>query len=119
MSNPQLDMEQLEQAHAILHSVRAQLDEASGGDPKLRFALSRKVQKELSYDERSKPAHRNKIKRERRIEQANLCPICDLELPEKYAVLDRFEAWKGYTFENTQLIHADCDFKQQQSKGYK
>ena len=118
MTNPKLDAAQLALVRDILESVRTQLNAASAGDEQLLFALRRKVQKELGYDERNKPAHRNKIKRERRLAQDNRCPLCNEALPEKYAVLDRFEAWKGYTFENTQLIHAECDFRRQQSKGY-
>jgi len=32
--------------------------------------------------------------------------------------LDRLVASKGYTKENTRLIHQECDVKQQREKGY-
>ena len=118
MPNPTLSADQLALAHQILSEVRADLSAASNGDPLVLFALRRKVQKELMYDERGKPAHRNKIKTLKRIEQNELCPICDRPLPAKNAVLDRYEAWKGYTVENARLIHSECDQAAQAAKGY-
>lgn len=118
MPNPRLTAEQLAQAHAILGMVREQLNLASGANPALLFALRRKVQKELMHDERGTPAHRNKIKKLKRAEQGDLCPLCGETLPAKNAVLDRFEAVEGYTVENTRLIHPDCDIRVQAEKGY-
>jgi DNA repair exonuclease SbcCD ATPase subunit len=118
MPNPLLTPTQLLQAQRILADVRHRLSEASAGDAELLFALRRKVQKELIYDERNKPAHRNRIKRLKRIEQDGRCPVCGDSLPEKYAVLDRFEAVKGYTIQNTRLIHQKCDTRLQAEKGY-
>ena len=118
MPNPLLTPNQLLQAQQILSDVRHLLSVASAGDPELLFALRRKVQKELMHDERNKPAHRNRIKRLKRIEQHGCCPVCGGELPEKYAVLDRFNALEGYTVENTRLIHQECDTRLQAEKGY-
>jgi hypothetical protein len=39
-------------------------------------------------------------------------------LPERYCVLDRAAAAKGYTPENTRLICQACDVKSQASRGY-
>jgi hypothetical protein len=118
MPNPRLTVEQLDTARAILGEVRERISVASGGDPTLRFALRRKIQKELMHDERGTPAHRNKIKAIKRSEQRNLCPLCEEMLPEKGAVLDRFEAVAGYTVENSRLIHQHCDLKVQAARGY-
>jgi DNA repair exonuclease SbcCD ATPase subunit len=118
MPNPLLTPNQLLQPQQILNEVRRLLSEASASDPELLFALRRKVQKELMHDERNKPAHRNRIKRLKRIEQDGCCPVCGGELPAKYAVLDRFEAVKGYTVENTRLIHQKCDTRLKAENGY-
>ncbi|HEX6375106.1 MAG TPA: hypothetical protein VFZ91_05245 [Allosphingosinicella sp.] len=118
MPNPLLTPEQLLQAQQILADVRHRLMEASTGNPEILFALRRKVQKELMHNERDKPAHRNKIKRLKRVEQDGCCPLCGDALPEKYAVLDRFDAVKGYTVENTRLIHQKCDARVQAERGY-
>src|SRR5690606_25025491 len=59
--------------------------------------------------ERGKPMHRRRLKRQKLLEQQGICPVCRKPLPESYAVLDRIEAMAGYTAENTQLIHQECD----------
>jgi hypothetical protein len=117
--NRTLNPKELVKASALLDEVRLKLKKLSSGDPELLFAYRRKVMKELSYDERSKPAVRNKVKRLKRLEQGGLCVICRLELPEKYAVLDRLVASAGYTAANTRLIHQDCDTKTQVERAYK
>ncbi|MBK8097616.1 MAG: hypothetical protein IPK26_10940 [Planctomycetes bacterium] len=63
MANRRLSATELEQANAILELVRAQLDSVSGGDDALRWALRRKLYKELTYDERGKPMHRRRLKK--------------------------------------------------------
>jgi hypothetical protein len=118
MPNPRLTPEQLEVAHGILAEVRGRIDAASSGNADLRFAIRRKIQKELMHDERGTPAHRNKIKALKRSEQENICPLCQESLPEKGAVLDRAEAVRGYTVENTRLIHQQCDLAVQAARGY-
>lgn len=82
------------------------------------FAYRRKIFKELTYDERSKPIVRRKLKNEKWKEQRGLCAICGKELPEAYTVLDRLSAAEGYTKKNTRLIHQECDVAHQASKGY-
>ena len=72
----------------------------------------------LTHDERGTAAQRNKIKRLKRAEQNDLCPICSKKLPLKYAELDRFSASAGYTMENTRLVHHDCHIKDQKQKAY-
>ncbi len=118
MPNRRLTPEELLKARALLDSIRAQLQALSGGDPDLLFAYRRKVYKELTYDERDKPMVRRQLKALKRGEQKSLCAACQEPLPEKYCVLDRFDAAKGYTAENTRLICQACDIKAQAAKGY-
>ena len=103
----------------LIAEVREKLTRLAKGDAELHWALRRKLSKELTYDERSKPGERAKLKAFLRGAQSNKCPACSKTLPEKYAVLDRREAMKGYTAENTRLICPKCDAKLQQQRGYK
>ena len=96
-------------ANQLLRSIRLRLEKLSAGDRKLLWAYRRKVSKELTYDERGKPMHRRRLKILKRLEQSGKCPICRKPLPERYAVLDRFNAMLGYTAKNTRLIHQECD----------
>ena len=98
--------------------VRESLQQLSSGDAELLWALRRKLTKGLSYDERGKPMHRKVLKAQKRGEQRNLCARCSSELPEKNAVLDRIEAMKGYTRENTRLLCPACDVAVQEERGY-
>lgn len=119
MANRFLNDAELEQANELLNEIRARLAKLSRADPELLFAYRRKIAKELGYDERSKPPVRRKLKALKRQRQSNLCPLCRKELPDRYAVLDRFVASKGYTEDNTRLICRDCDSKTQAERGYK
>jgi len=118
MANRQLTPEELESANTLLAEIRQKLVALSRGDKDLLFAYRRKIYKELTYDERSKPMVRRKLKEQKWKEQRGLCALCGKELPEKYTVLDRFNAADGYTKENTRLIHQECDVDYQASKGY-
>ena len=118
-ANPRLTAEQiLAIFNPFLREIRERLIALSNGDDSLLFALRRKLYKEMSYDERNKPMHRKMLKMKKHIQQNGICPLCGEKLPEKYAVLDRLQAIKGYTEENTRLIHADCDYKNQTDKNY-
>lgn len=118
MPNRQLTSEELGRANDLLAEVRSRLETLAGGDKELIFAYRRKVFKELTYDERDKPAARRKLKDQKWKEQRGLCAICGEPLPEKYSILDRFNAVEGYTKENTQLICQACDIAKQASKRY-
>ena len=118
MANRQLSAEELAQANALLSEIRAKLETLSRGDNDLLFAYRRKVFKELTYDERSKPMVRRNLKDQKWKEQRGLCAICSKELPERYTVLDRLNAADGYTKENTRLVHQKCDEKHQEETGY-
>jgi len=99
--------------------VREKLVHLARGDNELHWALRRKLAKELTYDERSRPGDRVKLKAFKRGQQDNRCALCSCDLPEKYAILDRVEAMKGYTPENTRLICRECDERVQKERGYK
>ena len=118
MPNRMLTSDELDLANKLLEDIRQRLEKLANGNAELLFAYRRKIAKELGYDERGTPAHRNKLKALKRGEQKNLCTICSEPLPDKNAVLDRFDAATGYTPENTRLIHAECDRKEQESRGY-
>lgn len=119
MPNRQLTADERERVFApLLQSVRSRLDELSGGDPELRFALNRKLFKDLSYDERGTPMHRRALKRQKHRLQSGLCTECRECLPEKDAVLDRLAAMAGYTLENTRLICGPCDKQIQERRRY-
>ena len=93
--NRNLKPDELAAANALLDEIRSRLDSLAGGDAELRFAYNRKLFKELSYDERSRPMVRRKLKIDKRAEQGGNGAICHRPLPEKYAVLDRLSAPAG------------------------
>lgn len=98
MPNRQLTPEELKALFSpLLDDVRGKLKSLSGGNAGLLFALWRKLAKELSYDERSKPMQRKVLKAAKCAEKLGKCANCggDLEKLEKNAVLDRTEATKG------------------------
>lgn len=118
MANRILTKDELGKAAEFLIEINARLAALSGGDPDLLFAFRRKIAKQLTYGERSGPMARRKLKAQKRKEQNDCCAMCKRPLPEKYAVLDRFEAAKGYNAENTRLICEPCDRKTQAERGY-
>jgi hypothetical protein len=118
MPNRKLTANELVEANALLDEVRKRLIDLAAGDADLHFAFRRKIYKELTYDERDKPMVRRKLKADKRREQNGNCPLCNKPLPDKYCVLDRFDAAAGYIAENTRLICKECDTKTQVERGY-
>lgn len=118
MANRTLNNSELKIANELLENIRQGLATVSDGDGSLLWALRRKIYKELTYDERGKPVVRRKLKESKWKSQRGVCPTCNGPLPEKYCVLDRLEAMKGYTPENTRLICSTCDTRLQTQKGY-
>ena len=118
MPNRILTPPELAQANKLLDRLREEIALVAGGDAELLFAFRRKIAKELTYDERSKPMDRRKLKIEKRVEQNGLCAICQNLLLPSYNVLDRCRAADGYTAANTRLICETCDRKVQASRGY-
>lgn len=118
MPNRNLSLEELELARGLLKDIRERLATLVDGDDELLFAYRRKIAKELAYDERSGPMARRKLKARKRKEQEGRCARCREPLPEKYTVLDRIAASKGYTAENTRLICEKCDREVQNQRRY-
>lgn len=118
MANRILSNSELMLAKQLLEEIRLRLEALSGGDPELLFAYRRKVAKQLVYDERSGPMVRRRLKVEKRKQQGGLCACCQIELPDKYTVLDRFVASKGYVADNTRLVCEACDRKIQAERRY-
>jgi hypothetical protein len=104
----------------VLANVRAELETQADGDAIRLHALRRRVVKYLGYDEKSTPGERRALKKRKLAEQAGLCFLCGEALPTDgyYAVLDRRVAHLGYTDENVNLIHAHCDYANQEQKGF-
>ena len=119
MWNRNLTLSELETLfRPLMAEVREKLTRLAKGDAELHWALRRKLSKELTYDERSTPMERRALKAFKRGQQGNKCAICDSELPERNAVLDRLEAMKGYTRENTRLLCRTCDQVAQERRGF-
>jgi hypothetical protein len=108
----------------ILREVRQRITETGEGDPVFTFALRRYVYKNLSYDERGTPAQRTKLKLEKLIEQGGECVYSECKMPDRKITkadepeLDRIDQVKGYTSENTVLMHHACHRASQDKKGY-
>ena len=79
--------------------------------------ISRKIIKELGYDERGKPVARAKLKALKWGLQNGECAHCGEEMPLKYSERDRDEAAAGYTVDNTELVPAKC-YQERQAQGY-
>jgi hypothetical protein len=121
MTTRKLTDEEREKANALLHTIRQNLDELSGGDRTLRFAFNRKISKELQYDERGTPVERRVLKGQKFGEQGGICPVCNdaLEPRGRNAELDRLEAMDGYTAANTRLVHHQCHRESQEEREFK
>ena len=119
MPNPQLSKEQREQIFTpFFERIKVDLDQLSHGDPRLLWALRRKLAKELTYLERSTPTARNKLKAQKWTEQGGICALCHEQMVLNGSELDRTEAFLGYISSNVRLVHHDCHIKDQASKGY-
>ena len=106
--------------NSLLEEVRRSIERLSGNDSDLQFAIRRKIAKELSYDERGKPAQRKKLKLRMLRLQNGLCAKCGKPLPllARGAVLDRQNAMAGYAAENVKLICRSCDDELQESRSF-
>lgn len=118
MPNRRLSPTELKTANSLLEEFRAKISATASGDEALLWALRRKIFKELMHDERGKPMARRALKETKRKAQGGLCVVCQGPLPEKNSVLDRLEAMKGYTVENTRLLCPPCDTRLQAEKVY-
>ena len=120
MPTRKLTEPELRIANSLLKEVRESIERLSGDDLDLRFALRRKIAKELTYDERGKPMQRKKLKLKMLRVQDGKCAVCGKVLPllARGAVLDRQNTMAGYTVENVKLICRDCDEKLQEKRGF-
>ncbi len=120
MPTRKLNDEELKMTNALLEEVRHSIERLSGNDLDLRFAIRRKVAKELSYDERGKPAQRKKLRLKLLRLQKGLCARCGKPLPllARGAILDRRDAMAGYAVENVTLICRLCDDELQESRRF-
>jgi len=118
MPNRQLNSEERTRANQLLVQVREQLKELSNGDTSLEWALRRYVYIRLQHDERGNPMERRTLKAKLMIRQQGICAVCSGPLPKKGAVLDRLEAMKGYTEDNTRLLCPSCDRAVQEQRHY-
>ncbi len=115
---------ELQIARDILDQARQRIAEAAKGDPVLTFAMRRYVYKYLGYDERGTPAQRTKLKLQKLLEQDGKCAYPDCPFRDRKMTkadepeLDRIDPVKGYTPENTVLVHHDCHRLSQDAKGY-
>lgn len=117
-AHPKLDADQLLQARAILQEIQGRIQALSNGDPDTAFAFRRKIAKELTYLERSKPPKRKRLKARLWKAQNGRCAECGKEMEAKGSILDRKVAKLGYTEANVELVHRDCDEKRQAAKKY-
>jgi 5-methylcytosine-specific restriction endonuclease McrA len=118
MANRRLTDAERELLAPLLDEVRQRLRQLASGDEELHWAFRRRLFNQLQYDERLKPPYRAALKQKKRTAQKGLCNVCGTPLPDSYAILDRLEAMKGYTPENTQLLCARCDSDKQRKLGY-
>jgi hypothetical protein len=117
-TNRTLDEAELETARTLLDDIRARIDTAAKGDARLRFALNRKIYKELSYDERGKPNARQSLKARMQKAQDGKCAKCGEALPESDTVLDRLSAEQGYVEGNVRVLCRPCDLAIQRERGF-
>lgn len=124
MSNGPMSIDQLATAREILVEIRRRIADAAGADQRFAFALRRYVFKNLSYDERDTPARRTKLKLQKLIDQGGICAYSACPTPrlkmtkEQEPELDRVDAIKGYTPENTVLMHHACHRFSQREKRF-
>jgi hypothetical protein len=121
MPTRKLTGDELGRTNSLLEEVRLKIQSLSGNDSNLQFAIRRKIAKELSYDERGKPAQRKKLKLRMLRLQNGFCADCGEALPllARGAVLDRQNAMAGYTVENVKLICRKCDDKLQENRNFR
>ena len=107
-----------ESAKEVLDSVRQQIATAASGDARLLWAVRRYVYIRLQHDERGNPAQRRTLKLKKWVAQKGKCAMCDGDLPDRGAELDRLDTMKSYTMDNTRLVCHDCHRADQEKKGF-
>lgn len=119
MAGPRLTDEERAKLFApLLKRVVAELQRVSGNDPRLLWALRRKLAKELTYLERSTPMKRKILKELVWRKQKGKCTICTRKMPLKNSELDRKDTMVGYVESNVRLVHHECHIEDQARKCY-
>ena len=77
MPNRQLTSEEVVIANQLLDDIWARIKSLAGDDVALAWALRRKVQKELVYNERGKPMNRKILKLKLRTKRGGKCAVCN------------------------------------------
>jgi hypothetical protein len=103
----------------LVQETKRRMDDLSGGDPELLWALRRKLTKELVYEEGGMPVQRKVLKAQKWGEQGGKCAVCQSGLPTRGVVLDRVVTMLGNTVENTRLLCPACDAAEQAKRGYR
>ena len=117
-TNRQLTDEERSHAKTILEKVRQEIAKTANSDEQLAWAIRRYVYIRLQHDERGKPMQRKILKLKKMAFQNGKCALCGKDLPERGAELDRHDAMKGYTIENTRLLCHSCHREDQAEKGF-
>lgn len=117
-TNRQLSDQEREVAKDLLLQLRKGMTIAAKEDREYAWALRRYIYTRLIHDERGNPTERKKLKFKKMVEQEAKCAECGEKLPEKGSELDRFDAMKGYTSENTRLVCHSCHRSMQAKKGF-
>jgi hypothetical protein len=115
---PPLTTQQRDSILPLLEKLRADIRDLAGTDEAAVFQMRRYIAKRLEFDERGTPTQRRKLKDQMWKKQRGLCAVCNGDLPERGAELDRFKAIDGYTVENTQLVCHVCHRKAQEARGF-
>lgn len=119
MPGPRLTDEQRTKVFApLFRRVLADLQRASGGKSDLLWALRRKLAKELTYLERSKPSQRKILKALMWGKQRGKCALCKKSMPLKNSELDRKNTVRGYVESNVRLVHHKCHINDQARRRY-
>jgi len=115
----QLNNQEREIAKEILDRIRELITKATQEDSELAFALRRYICRQLTFDEKGKPAQRKKLKYSKLLKQGGKCAECGKQFLEgEEPELDRFDAMKGYTDENTRLVCHECHRQMQAKRGF-
>jgi hypothetical protein len=117
-TNRTLTEPELALAQVLLADIRQRIDAIAADDRGLRFALNRKIYKELTHDERGKPAARVALKARTIKAQDGQCAQCAAPLPEMDTVLDRLVAETGYVAGNVRVLCRPCDLAIQRARGF-
>jgi len=115
-----LNTQQAASAKKILEATRQMIQKAAKGNEEVGFRIRRYVRTRLEHDERGKPLQRKLMKLKKFAEQRGLCAVCGKPMTlEEEPHLHRIVSSRGYTAENTVLLHYQCHRGEQRSRGFK